>query len=321
MPMNLRLFGTVLTLLAALGLHAQTLDRDIQARLAGFSGQVNLYARNLDSGAAYGLGEDERVRTASTIKLPVMVAVFAAVERGEAKWTDTVVLRNSDKVSGSGVLQELSEGLRLTLKDAVTLMIVVSDNTATNLLLDRFTADAVNAEMDRLGLKQTRCLRKVMGGGQPPSGFSAAGRMEENRRFGLGVSTPREMVMLLEKIERMQVVSPAASTEMIAILKRQQLKDGIGRHLGIPVASKSGALDHLRSDVGIAYAPGGRIALAITVDKLPEVDYSPDNAGNRLISELTRILVDGLSAARRWPGVRPAAEKHAPDLRFRPTPR
>jgi beta-lactamase class A len=297
--MTARLFGAFLTLLATMSVPAQDLDRDIRAKLAGFAGEVNLYTKNLDTGATYGLGEDERVRTASTIKVPVMVAVFAAVERGEAKWTEPFMLRDSDKVSGSGVLQELLDGLRLTLKDAVTLMIIVSDNTATNLLLDRFSADAVNAEMDRLGLKQTRCLRKVIGDGQQPSGFSAAGRIVENRRFGLGVSTPREMVLLLEKIERKQVVSPAASTEMIAILKRQQFKDGIGRHLGIPVASKSGALDHLRSDVGMAYAHGGRIALAITVDKMPEVDYSPDNAGNRLISELTGILVDGLSAARR----------------------
>ncbi|MCC6857285.1 MAG: serine hydrolase [Bryobacterales bacterium] len=297
LPIATRLASLIL--IGSAYLFAQDLDRRIRAEVAGFDGQVNLYARNLDSGAAYGLGEDEKVRTASTIKLPVMVAAFAAVERGEARWSDTLILRDSGKVSGSGVLQELSDGLRLTLKDAVTLMIVVSDNTATNLVIDRFGADAVNAEMDRLGLRRTRCLRKVMSDGGQAAGFSAAGRLEENRRFGLGVSTPREMVLLLEKIERGQVVSPAASTEMIAILKRQQFKDGIGRHLDSPVASKSGALDHLRSDVGIAYTPGGRIALAITVDKMPVVDYSPDNAGNRLISTLTRILVDGLSGGRR----------------------
>ena len=101
------------------------------------------------------------------------------------------------------------------------------------------------------------------------------------------------MVELLEKLERGQVVSPAASHEMIEILKRQQYKDGIGRHLE-PVASKSGALDHLRSDVGIVYTPGGRIAMAITVDDLPEVDYSADNKGNLLISDLARLLAAGL---------------------------
>lgn len=296
--------GAVILLLAA-GLRAQgpmayqEMDRRVRQSIASFTGAVSLFAKNLDSGAAYGIRADERIRTASTIKLPILVAVFAAVERGAAKWTDEMVLHNTGKVSGSGVLQELSDGVRLPLSDVVKLMIVVSDNTATNMVLDRFGADTVNAEMDRLGLKQTRSLRKVLGDAgdlkTEPTGFSAAGRLSEYRKFGLGVSTPREMVLLLEKIERREVVSAAASTEMVEILKRQQYKDGIGRHLDAPVASKSGALDHLRSDVGIAYTPGGRIAIAITVDDMPKVDYSPDNAGNVLISALADSLVRGLA--------------------------
>jgi beta-lactamase class A len=82
---------------------------------------------------------------------------------------------------------------------------------------------------------------------------------------------------------------------MIEILKRQQYKDGIGRKVDFPVASKSGALERLRSDVGIAYAPGGRIAIAITCDNLPKIDWSADNAGNVFISQLTGMLVEGLS--------------------------
>jgi beta-lactamase class A len=86
---------------------------------------------------------------------------------------------------------------------------------------------------------------------------------------------------------------------MIAILKRQQDNSGISRRTGsMIVANKTGALDHLRSDVGIVYSPGGRIAIAITVDDLPKVDYTPDNAGCILISELTKLLVVGLSKTR-----------------------
>jgi beta-lactamase class A len=103
------------------------------------------------------------------------------------------------------------------------------------------------------------------------------------------------MVMLLEKLERGELVNAAASREMIEILKRQQYKDGLGRHAGFPVASKSGALERLRSDVGIVYAPGNRIAIAITCEKLPKTDWSADNAGNVFISQLTGILVEGLS--------------------------
>jgi len=256
---------------------------------------VYLYAKNLDSGQTYGIRENERVRTASTIKLAIMAGLFAAVADGRVKWSDEIVLHDEDKVSGSGVLHEFSDGVRLPLRDVMHLMIVLSDNTATNLILDRITADVVNAEMDKLGLKQTRSLRKVRGDGnqlKPPSGWSAAGRLPENQRFGLGVSTPKEMVQLIEKIE--------ASKEMIAVLKRQQDQDGIRRKLqDLPIANKSGSLDALRSDVGIVYSPKGRIAMAITCDDMPKADYGPENPGAVLIGQLAVILTDGLGSSSR----------------------
>jgi beta-lactamase class A len=242
----------------------------IERATAGFRGRVTLYAKNLDTGAAFSLRGDERVRTASTIKIAIMVTAFARVAEGAARWDDAVVLAKEKKVGGSGVLGELADGTRLTLRDAVNLMIVVSDNSATNLVLDAITADAVNAQMDALGLRQTRSLRKVGGGGDARANADPA-----NRVFGLGVSTPREMVTLLEKIERGEVVSPEASREMIDLLKREQFSEGIGRALyDIPIASKSGALDRLRSDVAIVYTRRGRIAMAITVDDMPEVFYT-----------------------------------------------
>jgi beta-lactamase class A len=278
----------------------ETIDRRVRAAIAGFRGTVRLYARNLDTGATYGISENKKVRTASTIKLPIMVAVFRAVAAGRAKWDETITLRDEDKVTGSGVLREFSSGLKLPLRDVVHMMIVVSDNTATNMVIERITADAVNAEMDRYGLAATRCMRKVLGDGKAlkdPSGFSAAGKLPENKRYGLGSTTPKEMVTLLEKLERGEVVSPAASRDMIAILKRQQFKEGIGRHLEDEwVASKSGALDALRSDVALVYGPNGRVAIAVTVDDMPRVDYSPDNAGNILISKLAKIVLESLGA-------------------------
>jgi beta-lactamase class A len=275
---------------------SQSLDQKIRQATANSHGVTSLFAKNLDTGATYGLRENERVRTASTIKLAIMVTVFDAVEHGHAKWTDKLTLHDSDKVGGTGVLFEFSDGMQFPIRDLVHLMIVLSDNTATNLLLDRFTADAVNAEMDSLGLPKTRCLRKILITGKGPSGVSQAGRLEENQRFGLGVSTPHEMVSLMEKMDQDELVNPASSREMIAILKRQQDKNGIGRRTGdLPVADKTGSLDHLRSDVGVVYTPWGRIAIAITVEDIPDVNYSPDNAGSILISQLTGLLLDGLA--------------------------
>jgi beta-lactamase class A len=266
------------------------LDRRVRDEVAKFEGTVSLYAKNLDTGAVYELDADRPVRTASTIKLAVMVEAFARVAEGKAKWTDELVLDKSVRYSGSGVLQDLTDGLRLPLRDAVTLMMTVSDNTATNMVLDHLTTDAVNRRMDSLGFKQTRIMRKVGGGGD-----SEEGKKEENKRFGLGRTTPHEMATLVERLERGEIVSPAASKEMIELMKREQTKDGIWRELWrLPTATKSGALDALRSNVGIIYHPRGRIVLAVTCDDMPEQNWTADNPALLLMSRLSEIIIDGL---------------------------
>ena len=274
------------------------LDTKIKPLLSGFRGTVYLYAQNLDTRASYGVRENERVRTASTIKLPIMCGVFNAIENGHAKWQDQITLHDEDKVSGSGVLREFSNGDRFTVEDLVHMMIVVSDNTATNLILDHFSGDDINAFADRLGLKNTRVLRKVRGDGnqlKSPSGWTAAGRVEENQRFGLGFSTPRDMVLLLEQIANGKVVNAAASKEMIEILGRQQDSTGMRRRIhGMRIANKTGSLDHLRSDVGLVFTPHGRVAMAITCEDIPEIDYTPDNTGSILIADIAKVLVESL---------------------------
>jgi beta-lactamase class A len=186
----------LLLLLFSCTVAAQTpakLDDQIKPIVASFKGKVSLFAKNLDTGETYALNPDERVRTASTIKIAVMIEAFARVNEGKAKWTDEVVLTKEKKVSGSGILTELSDGLKLTLRDAVNLMMILSDNTATNLVLDVLTTDAVNARMESLGFKQIKINRKVGSGGE-----STAGKDPENKKFGLGVTTPREMVLIME---------------------------------------------------------------------------------------------------------------------------
>ncbi len=278
--------------------HAASLQDKISAVTAGFPGTVSIYAKNLDTGATYALHPDDRVRTASTIKLPILCATFQAVKEGRLKWTDLVTLHDSDKVSGSGILGEFSDGVKLPLSDVAHLMIVLSDNTATNLVIDQVTADYVNDYMDKLGLKNTRSMRKVLGDGpdlKAPSGYSKAGLDPANKKYGLGSSTPREMVILLERIEKGEIVSPDASKEILKIMKRQRDTNGIPRRLGdVVVANKAGALDHLRSDVGIVYAKNNRIAMAITCEDVPKIDWTSDNEGLLLISRIAEILVSEL---------------------------
>ena len=271
---------------------ASALDEEVKSKIAAFKGTVALFAKNLDTGETYAFNADERVRTASTIKIAIMIEAFARVEDGKARWSDELVLTKEKKVSGSGILQEMSDGLHLTLRDGVNLMMLVSDNTATNLVLDVLTTDAVNARMESLGFKQIKILRKVGSGGD-----SMAGKDPENKRFGLGFATPREMIMVMERLERGEIVSKTASKEMIDLMKREQARFAIGRsQWELPMASKYGALDHLRSAVGIIYTKKGKIAMAITCDDMPAVNWSVDNPAYLLMSQLSEILVSGLSS-------------------------
>jgi beta-lactamase class A len=271
---------------------ASALDAQVRAEITPFKGKVFLFAKNLDTGETYSFNGDERVRTASTIKVAVMIEAFARVVEGRAKWTDELVLTKAARYGGSGVLPELADGLHLTLRDCVNLMMVVSDNTATNLVLDYLTTDAVNSRMNSLGFKNTRIMRRIGGGGE-----SKEGKEPDNKRFGLGATTPHEMVQILEKLEAGEIVNKAVSKEMIDLMKREQVRYAIGRTIpDVAMASKYGALDALRSCVAIVYSKQGRFAMAITVDDMPEVIWSVDNAAYLLMSRLSLILLDGLKS-------------------------
>jgi beta-lactamase class A len=284
-----------------------TIDQEIHAAINSFPGNVSLYARNLNTGASYELRADDPVPTASTIKLPIMVELFAEEKEGKLDWNQKLPLTDPDKVSGSGVLTELSAGDALPVRDLMHLMIVVSDNTATNLILDRIGGNAVNVRMAQLGLRQTAVMRKIMQpklfpGAGATQGWTDEGKKPGNDHWGTGRSCPRDMVLILEKLHRGQLISQAASAEMIDVLKRQQDHEGIGRDMkNTVIASKSGALDHLRSGVAIVYSEHGPVAMAITVNNIPEVDYGVDNAGNLLISTLSGILVEELAPAGAGP--------------------
>jgi beta-lactamase class A len=291
---------SLVALVSAAVAPGQPLADAVKTRIGAFPGTVSIYAKNLDSGAVFGIRETEPVRTASTIKLPILLSVFDAVERGQAKWTDRLKVTAAEKVSGTGIIgSEISDGVELPLSDVAHLMIVLSDNTATNMILERFGADSVNAYLDRIGIKTTRSMRKIRGDGNQlknAEGWSAAGKLPENQKYGIGMSTPKDMVTILERLERGEIVSADASREILAILKRCQDTGGIRRRIrGVAIANKTGALDALRSDVGIVYSKGGRVAMAITVDGIPESNFTPDNEGLLLIADLARILVDGLA--------------------------
>ena len=291
----LRLFAVALcAVLSASAQNNAALEAAIAARLKTANAQVSLYAKNLNTGVTFSLRGDDPVRTASTIKLPIMIECFFEASQKKLQLTDQIELIENEKVNGSGILQELSSGIKLPLRDMIDLMIVLSDNTATNLILNRIGGDAVNDRMASLGLTHTRVMRKIMR--DEPSGITHEGAKPENKPWGLGRTSPHEMVTLLEKLHDGQIVDKPSSDAMLAILKHQRDRNGIARDLrDVTVANKSGALDQLRSDAGIVYTKNCDIAMDITVDGIPEANWTPENPGLLLISDLSAILIDGLS--------------------------
>src|SRR5205814_3446646 len=129
---------------------------------------------------------------------------------GKLNLGEPIKLPEEEKVPGSGILQDLSAGDQLPVRDLITLMIVLSDNTATNLILNRIGGNAVNARMASLGLTQTRVMRKILGDGKDlkpqPSGITDEGAKPDNKKWGIGRSSPAEMVVLLERMYRGELV-------------------------------------------------------------------------------------------------------------------
>src|SRR5437660_7255134 len=162
--------------------------------------------------------------------MTVTTGLVARIAEVKAKWTDDLVLTKAARYAGSGILPELGDGLRLTLQDCVRLMMTLSDNTATNMVLDYLSTastpgtDAVNARMNSLGFKATRIMRRVGRGGD-----SEEGKKAEGKKFGLGSTSPHEMVDIMEKLERGEIVNAPASREMIELMKREQARYAIGR--------------------------------------------------------------------------------------------
>lgn len=304
--------GVLLVLLSAATLRAQAPDppapRDLMLKRMGqivseFEGDVCLAVRNLKTGETIEERSDERVRTASVIKFPIMVEVFYQAHEGKLRLGEVLEVAADNQVVGSGVLKDLHLGLKLTLRDAVVLMIVLSDNSATNLVIDRVGIDKVNDRMRKLGLVQTQLFKKVF---KPATGVQT----EETKKFGLGVTTAREMMTLMEKLARRELVSREASEEMLSILRKQHDQDEVPRYLypgetrraELKIANKTGALDDLRNDVALVETPRGDYVFSVFCQNARDRRWIPENAASVTIARLARLLFDYF-----WDAAKPVA--------------
>jgi beta-lactamase class A len=289
----------------------------VDARAADKKGKTALYAVQLNTGKSVAVDADLPVQTASVIKLAILYEAMVEVRAGKAKWDEPITLHPGEAVPGSGMLLFFDTPLTITLKDALTFMVIVSDNTATNLMIDRFGIDAVNARVESLGLKNTHLYKKVF---KPATGPMPA----DQPKFGLGKTTPREMATLMTLIGECRLETGVADGKPVfhetddedravcgvtlKMLKNQFYRETVPRYIegvdsttgGVAIASKTGSLDAVRNDVAIVMGRlskdgGGPMVLSIFTYENADHGWSVDNEGEVEIAKLAKTIVNAWS--------------------------
>jgi beta-lactamase class A len=291
----------------ALLLSAASLQAGMEKIVREFPGTIGISATNLDTGETVGVNAGMRFPTASLIKTAVLVEVYHQIAEGKLARDTPVTLRASDRAGDETVpLNVLHDGVQLTVADLANLMIAWSDNTATNLLVRLVGTANVDRRMVSYGLTETKIFRPTFRDGH------ADVFPELEKKFGLGMTTPREAARLMELVATGKVVSRAVCDEMLAILRRQQDRAMIPRLLPfgrdrITVANKTGwdaekipdargFKGDVRSDAAYVESPKARYVIAICARRVRDKNPTVDNQALVTGARLSRMVYDFFNA-------------------------
>jgi beta-lactamase class A len=272
--------------------NAQSVRRDAPAALrrtvdslaAAHRGVVGYSITNLETGEHLERNGDETFPTASIIKVPILVALFDLANSQQLSLDDPVVLTAIDKVGGAGELQFLRTPATLRLWDIAWLMSTLSDNTATNLVLDRIKIRRVWQKMEALGLPHT----KVHSGSMTRIGSVAP---DSSAKYGLGVTTPNEMAQLFTLLAQGKAVSPTADSTMLDILAHNADDMKLARFAyGVPLAHKTGDVDQARADCGVFTLPAKVVTCVLTKENV-DTRYWGESEGNTVIARIGEAVV------------------------------
>jgi beta-lactamase class A len=310
----------VLVCLARSGLFGQSqagspkLDVELAAIDAAHQGDVAFYAENLATHQVVSHLPDTPVQTASVIKLAILYEALEQVREGRVHFEDGITLTKPEQVQGSGVLLFFDTPLALSFKDVLTMMVVMSDNTATNLAIDHLGLANIQARIVKLGLKDTWLYKKVFTAVPPGMTMPA-----DYKQFGIGKTTAREMASLMGRFVRCELAEPGTAVMpgdaalcqvAMKMLHLQFYRTGIPRYLdGLPgatddsIANKTGSLDAVRNDVGAVSTPNGIIVLSIFTFHNQDHSWTQDQEAELTIAKLARAIVGAWSPAglAPWP--------------------
>ncbi|HJQ11217.1 MAG TPA: serine hydrolase [Gemmatimonadaceae bacterium] len=275
--------------------HADTaaLRRKLDSIADAHHGVVGYSVIDLESGARISRRGDETFPTASLIKVAILVTVYDLVAKGQLSLDDPLTVLKIDQVPGSGVIQYLHPGTMLTVHDAAWLMSTISDNTATNLLLDRIIIRRVWAKMDSLGLSHTRVHSKSF------LRISSVA-MDSSVKYGLGVTTPNEMAHLFELMAKGKAVNPQADSAMLDILEHNGNDMMLQRYSGgARAAHKDGETDQVRSECTLWYLRN-RVVVCVMTKENQDQRWIIDNEAQLTMANM------GLAIINAFGGVPPA---------------
>jgi beta-lactamase class A len=288
--------------------------RAIKHEFASFAGTGGVAAKHLGTGEQIQVNADAETATASTIKVPILIELYRQVENGLVRLDDRLVVSEGTRAPGSGILRDLSLGVELSVEDLATLMIVVSDNTATNMLIDLVGLDHVNDTMAALSFPRTRLLQRL---DFPELGADA-------RR--LAVTTPSDLAGIMEKLATGSTGSRESCEAILDIMRRQHYRDLVPRYLpffpyatelgqpdnGLRIANKTGGWLGMRADMALVEWPGPsgdmRYVIGIGIERDPDTRFWAENAGDRLIGRISRLVFDYFGGSAIEAGPRKATQ-------------
>ena len=262
-----------------------SLEARILPLVQAHKGKVAVAVKHLTNGDSYFLEADQPMPTASLIKFPIMVETYFQASEEKFKMSDVLTLTKDEMVQGSGILTtHFSPGATFSIRDTVRLMIAFSDNTATNMVLDKIGIPSTNERMAKLGLKETRINAKVF------KGSSTSIDPARTKKYGLGSTTARDMITLLELLYQDKLISPAISKEMREHLVKCDDKDKFPRFLpaSVKVFHKTGSVSDARTDAGILEFPGGPVVICVLTNENEDKRWVLDNAGDRLCATIAK---------------------------------
>ncbi len=280
----------------------ETLEKSVAQMIELHRGVVGAAAKHLGTGESFAWNADQPLPTASLIKLPIMLTAYRQIDAGKLSPDDVIELKSDDKVPGSGVLTEhFSPGLKLSLRDAIELMIVYSDNTATNLVIDQIGLPATTALMQEIGCPETQLNSKVY-----LRETSIA--PERSQKYGLGSTTAAEMIQIIESIYKQEAASPESCEAMLGHLRRCDDRTKAPRYLpdGVPVAHKTGAVSATRCDAGVIESKAGPLAFCILTNDNADRGWSDENEAELLAAAFGKTLYDHYNATEETPAVPPS---------------